>query len=108
MLHRIIALVHHYGVIGSVSHVASVGYWQFITYRDDTRFDRRYGVETSRVESGYLERVDSEHVAGATFYEATKQRDFRKMMRHIPVDRRAVTFVDAGCGKGRALLLAAL
>jgi predicted RNA methylase len=100
--------VHHLGVIGAVNHAASIAYWEFITYRDDTRFDRKFGVETSRHESDYLTRVDSEYVAGAVPYEATKQRDFEKMMRVIPVDRRAVTFIDAGCGKGRVLLFAAL
>jgi SAM-dependent methyltransferase len=108
MFAKAIALVRREGVVGSMSHVASIAYWTYVTYRDDTRFDRRYGIETSRVESDYLADVRSDHVAGATYYEASKQRDFAKMMGLIPVDRRAVTFIDAGCGKGRVLFFAAL
>jgi predicted RNA methylase len=108
MFDKAIALVQREGVVGSMSHVASIAYWKYVTYRDDTLFDRRYGIDTSGVETDYLADVDSEHVAEATYYEASKQRDFARMMRLIPVNRRAVTFVDAGCGKGRALFFAAL
>jgi predicted RNA methylase len=108
VLGKAAALVRREGVVGSLRHAASIVHWKYVVYRDDTRFDRRYGVETSRLESDYLARVRSDHVAGAVPYEASKQRDFERMLRLIPVDRRAVTFIDAGCGKGRVLLFAAL
>ena len=108
MLAKAIALVRREGILASVRHVASMVYWKYVTYRDDTRFDRRYGIDTSGVESDYLANVRSEHVAGATFYEASKRRDFVRMMRWIPADRSAVTFIDFGCGKGRVLCFAAL
>jgi SAM-dependent methyltransferase len=104
----VIALVRREGVLGSVSHIAAMAYWKYVTYRDDTRFDRRYGVDTTGIESEYLANVRSDYVAGATYYEPSKQRDVVRMMRLIPADRRAVTFIDAGCGKGRVLFLAAL
>jgi predicted RNA methylase len=107
-LAKAIALVRREGIVGSVRHVASILYWSFVTYRDDTRFDRRYGIDTSGVECDYLANVRSDYVAGATYYEASKRRDFVKMMRWIPADRRAATFIDLGCGKGRVLCFAAL
>lgn len=108
LLAKASALVRREGVVGAVKHVASIAYWQYVTYRDDTRFDRRYGIDTSGVESAYLANVRSNYVAGATYYQASSWRDFAKMMRFIPADRSAVTFIDLGCGKGRVLCFAAL
>jgi predicted RNA methylase len=108
VLDKAVSLFRREGLVGSIRRVASIVHWKYVAYRDDTRFDRRYGVETSRVESEYLADIHSEHARDATYYEASKQRDFARMMRLIPVDRRAVTFIDAGCGKGRVLLCAAL
>jgi SAM-dependent methyltransferase len=40
-------------------------------------------------------------------YIATPPRLFRKIVSHLPIQRSRFTFVDLGCGKGRALMLAA-
>ena len=77
-------------------------YWR----RQNVRFDRRYGVDTGgRIEAREL-RVDSENRTFGARYEPTPPRTFASLMRHLPADLSAYTFVDFGSGKGRVLLLA--
>ncbi len=76
--------------------------------RDDAtrEFDLAHGVETGgRVHPERL-RLDAATRPHAYFYEAVRPREFHEMMAAAgPVAGR--TFVDLGCGKGRAVLLAA-
>jgi hypothetical protein len=72
-------------------------------------FDRERGVTTHAVL--FLEDLDPESAgdagAHATHYEAVPVDDFRRMMRVVPAEAVArSTFVDAGAGMGRAVLLA--
>jgi SAM-dependent methyltransferase len=43
----------------------------------------------------------------AVSYEATDPDAFKVMVRDLPIERQAYTFVDLGSGKGRVVLLAA-
>lgn len=40
-------------------------------------------------------------------YQPIAYRSFLKAMQHLPFDARNATFIDYGCGKGRAVILAA-
>lgn len=71
------------------------------------RFDRRFGVETSQgqpiVELDLPESV-APHAVG---YEATQSVELFQILDSLPI-RKDATFVDIGCGKGRALLIASM
>ncbi|HTX56217.1 MAG TPA: class I SAM-dependent methyltransferase [Candidatus Acidoferrales bacterium] len=74
------------------------------------RFDRDYGVTTHAVL--FLSDLDPDTAgdagAHATHYEAVPVADFRALLACVPAEviPRA-TFVDAGAGMGRAMILAA-
>ncbi len=65
----------------------------------ERRFDRRYGIETTGTapNSGPLRNG----------YEPVTPARFRAMIRAARIAPRQSTFIDFGCGKGRALVLAA-
>ncbi len=74
------------------------------------RFDRRYGVDTG----GVLRRDQMQTVGGhggadrGADYAPVPPRTFRLALERIPErDFSEFVFIDFGCGKGRALLLAA-
>jgi len=58
----------------------------------DRQFDRRYGVDTADVVGDY---------------GPTHAGTFTRALRDVDVDYRRFAFIDFGCGKGKALLLAA-
>ena len=71
------------------------------------RFDRRHGVDTGgEIASRRLEVLGAHAAAGADFM-STPPRTFRRSLRGLPEDLSGFAFIDIGCGKGRALLLAA-
>ena len=74
----------------------------------DARFDRKYGIDTRGVNFDLAAMgVGAEHLAEVNGYEAIQIPMFRAMMRAAGIDPRRYAFVDIGCGKGRALVLAA-
>jgi SAM-dependent methyltransferase len=74
----------------------------------DRRFDLAYGSDTRRVVENRDIRDAPETVRmHGIRYEPTRMGPFRRVLRAVPVPVSG-TFVDLGCGKGRALMLAAL
>jgi SAM-dependent methyltransferase len=77
--------------------------------RAGLRFDADHGVVTEALV--FLGQLDPEaigpSIADATHYEPTPLADFAALLDAVPVDLASMTFVDLGCGMGRALLLAA-
>lgn len=74
----------------------------------DRHFDWAFGTETrAMVENASLRDVESPNLAHGIRYEPTRALPFRRVLRaaRIPHDG---TFVDLGCGKGRACMLAAM
>ena len=69
-------------------------------------FDARYGVDTSGLLWG--ERLDLSSEAGywATGYYGIAPSSFVPMLEELALDWQRFTFIDVGCGKGRALMLA--
>jgi SAM-dependent methyltransferase len=76
-----------------------------LTALEEFLFDAARGTETRRLIEVDELSFDRVHAAAAYRYEPTKRDAFRRLMRTItpPVQAR---FVDVGCGKGRAVLLA--
>ena len=72
----------------------------------DAEFDRSYGTDTSGYADPRAYARSDPRAQRATFYVATRAKPFLDFLRHSRVPT-AGTFVDFGCGKGRALLLAA-
>ncbi len=74
----------------------------------DAELDRKYGIETGGEHEDLAALgAKGEHVADATACAPIQIPMFREMMRATGVDPRRHLFVDFGCGKGRALILAA-
>lgn len=74
----------------------------------DLHFDLAFGTDTRRfVETADMHDVTSPNRPRGIRYEPTRALAFRRVMRAARVDTGG-GFVDLGCGKGRALILAAL
>jgi len=74
----------------------------------DAEIDRKYGVETEGDHTDLAALgAEGEHVADGIGYAPVQVPVFRRLIRATGVDPRRHLFVDFGCGKGRALLLAA-
>lgn len=72
----------------------------------DRQFDRRHGVDTAGVID--LPQLTSDpRFRYAHNYGPTHAGTFLRLLRQLDIDHRRFVFVDFGCGKGKALLLAA-
>jgi SAM-dependent methyltransferase len=72
------------------------------------QFDRRHGVETEgRVRSDRLLGMPAPLRRHAGEYQPTNPALFRRIVRKSRVNPEHFTFLDLGCGKGRALIAAA-
>lgn len=73
-----------------------------------TRWDRKYGVDTS----GQIDLIDIDVVGpnreGGYASVSTSPSAYAFLSTFFPADWKDFTFVDVGCGKGRVLMLAAL
>ena len=73
----------------------------------DGAVDRKYGIETR----GTQDAAAAARIAAQCHgyhYEPIQLAVFRRIMKALPADPAALTFIDLGSGKGRALVLAAL
>lgn len=68
-------------------------------------FDRKYGVETSK--SVYVTATDSSDYIHGRGYQASDEATIRWCIENCGMSLPETTFVDVGCGKGRALIVAA-
>jgi len=73
----------------------------------DRNFDRKYQVETSIQEDPKLLEPDHPSSQDAVIYGPTREQPFLRLFQKVNIDKEG-TFVDLGCGKGRAMMLAAL
>ena len=71
----------------------------------ERRFDRRLGVDTRGLL--YHGAADDSRHVDANCYQGVPPENFERMLRSLPVEPGRFCFVDLGCGKGKALLLAA-
>lgn len=70
----------------------------------DGAIDRKYGIDTrGTLDSAPIVARDHRY-----HYQPIQQTVFERIMRALPADPAALTFIDFGSGKGRALVLAAL
>ena len=69
------------------------------------RFDRRLGVDTRGILYHAAGEQETHQTAGP--YQGVRERRFARALASLGVDPGGFTFIDLGCGKGKALLLAA-
>jgi SAM-dependent methyltransferase len=100
-----------------LNNYETFGFWQtlghalaYVLSRPRDEFDRKYGVSTA----GTLLPSNNEITDELTFdnalgYEPTHEAVVRQVLRHVRAhfEPQNLTFVDLGCGRGRALLMAA-
>jgi SAM-dependent methyltransferase len=69
-------------------------------------FDREHGTRTGGMVLARRLSARSGNLPHAIRYQAVDPRDFHGAMREVSICPGEFTFIDIGCGKGRALLLA--
>lgn len=74
-------------------------------FQDELVFDRQLGVNTAGIIPLSELEVDDPAWLDANGYQVTPMDTFDLMMKAVP-RRDGLTFIDLGCGKGRAMLLA--
>lgn len=80
---------------------------RYNTWREK-HFDRRFGISTFGIEYDLVALgAIGPHIAQAEAYEPIQIPVFRAIMNAVQIDPRRYSFIDFGCGKGRALVLAA-
>ena len=101
------------GLLGSVPHaLRRLARWPAELNRRrawraiEERFDRQYGVDTAGEVIVKTLKVDSPNVEYAVDYTAIAPGPFYELMNQIPVDYERFLFIDFGCGKGRAMMMA--
>lgn len=101
----VVRKVRQVGLLRTLGHCA-----QRLVSRHQLRtdpFDARYGTDTCRIISVGALDIPDDHLAHANRYEAVMPEVFDAILADLAIDHRSHAFVDIGCGKGRALLLAA-
>lgn len=105
--------VRQVGVFGAMSHALRrlAGAMRSGSMRVSPQadsFDTRYGTETAEIVSvGALDIAD-DHLDQSNRYEAIASEAFAGIVDVLRLEHERFSFVDIGCGKGRALLLASL
>lgn len=75
--------------------------------KDDKLFDARYGTDTAGLIPVWSLMIASKNAKYGVQYQATAEDDLKNAVQLLGIDASRYTFVDLGCGKGRALLIAA-
>jgi predicted RNA methylase len=105
------------GLLGSITFAAALAKrdisarWINFPYENqlcrylDTRFDRRFAVDTASIVKLRELQTDA-RFKYANKYAPTPRFLFSRALRQVRVDHNKFVFIDFGCGKGKALLLA--
>jgi SAM-dependent methyltransferase len=78
---------------------------RLIDYRE-RRFDRKFGVDTAGIIPHEELKIDGPSAAHAVHYQAAQPILLEQAVAGLRINYADYTFVDFGCGKGKALLLA--
>ena len=69
-------------------------------------YDRRFGFDTAGNTPLWTLVDDPETVVGGHPYQPVDELDLEKALRFLEIDFSGFDFIDVGCGKGKALLIA--
>jgi SAM-dependent methyltransferase len=81
--------------------------WRKMRRPSTDDFDQRHGTDTSGELALWETRVRSPSARFGVRYQASGEGELVRMVNSLGIDTGRFTFVDLGCGKGRALLVAA-
>ena len=84
----------------------SVANLQRSRWPETDAFDRKYGTDTGGIEPLWKFNIQSPNARFGTRYEATQEFELEHALTVLCEDLKAFTFIDLGCGKGRALMIA--
>jgi SAM-dependent methyltransferase len=106
-MHRARLVLERYGPVGTVKQAARYARdtkRRRRTLGADREFDAETGADTAGIIPVWNLGVTGQLLAQCNRYEAVPATVFHDLMADVPVT--GSVFVDVGCGKGRALLLA--
>jgi len=106
MWERLLAIVCEEGVSGLASRGWSFAPWA-LRRRGNDGFDSELGVDTAGQVPVWNLGVSSANAKFASRYAAVNPSAFRNALAHVDLEPSKFSFIDLGCGKGRALILAA-
>jgi SAM-dependent methyltransferase len=77
------------------------------TILHEIRGERKYGINTTGIEEIWQYDISGDDLALAESYQPSSYYVLEKLFRHFPKTAVGGTLMDFGCGKGRALVVAA-
>jgi len=93
------------GIAATLRAIFNHIFYYFVAYRDQ-QFDRKHGTDSGGIIQLDLLTVTGGNIEHGRYHQAIWVKWFRRAMEHIRADFENFVFIDYGCGKGRALLLA--
>lgn len=114
MLARLLGVLRRHGPFGFfivAARKAKYAIWELTPagrrfQAVDLDFDRRYGVETAAQVPASALDLPAQATRHAVKYQAVAEVTFERALALSGVDPSGCIFVDLGCGKGRAVMLA--
>ena len=93
--------------VTATTRIALRHLWRALSGPSVDDFDRVHGTDTSGELALWNTNIPSSNARFGTRYQATRGRDLERAVNGLGIDTAQFTFVDLGCGKGRALLVGA-
>lgn len=87
--------------------MAALTFFQRHSFPNRDQYDRDHGVETGGTHALWTLVDDPDSVSGGYPYHPVDETDVESAIERLPEDLSRFDFIDIGCGKGRALLVAA-
>jgi SAM-dependent methyltransferase len=108
----VVRKVRQVGFVGAVRHgsakcLRELPLFVSSVHHDLDLFDGEHGTDTARIVGPAALDVPDVALEHTNRYEAVAAQTFSSIMRDLQIAHEQFVFVDMGCGKGRALLLAA-
>jgi predicted RNA methylase len=103
---RLSQTYHENGFLDVVRRLKGYGSWILFYRKKSAAFDRKFNVDTKGCIPLWCLTINSENVQQGVRYEAVDPIILRRALTDIDENFQKFTFVDIGCGKGRALLIA--
>ncbi len=99
------------GVVGTVTSGMRIALHplqkrESFRHYEERKFDRKHGVDTAGTLQPRELDLKAEDAVWAHRYEGGRPRETREVLSHLGIAYHRFTFVDIGCGKGRAFLVA--
>ncbi len=100
-----------WGALGLLPHNAMLALRAWSPARRRARrrehdFDRHHGIDTAAPVPRSILGIDAERARHAVGYMASGTDFVHSVIAGLDIDHRDYSFIDLGCGKGRALLIA--